>query len=139
MTFETVAVDTRARRATSLIVGFGKVRLVVRKRERAWTFIDRQTLSPPFQRRSSLRLDCRKAPYAKRQSQSPLYSYLSAVAVSPAFIVTISVSVVLSNVLPLMSFAADSMATSPSCFGSCAIRAWMAPFLNAATSALAAS
>src|SRR5271156_3575243 len=33
MTFETVAVDTRARRATSLIVGFGKVRLVVRNRE----------------------------------------------------------------------------------------------------------
>src|ERR1700691_6298263 len=34
MTFETVAVDTRARRATSLIVWFGKVRLVVRHRER---------------------------------------------------------------------------------------------------------
>jgi hypothetical protein len=34
MTFETVAVDTRARRATSLIVGFGKVRLVVQNRER---------------------------------------------------------------------------------------------------------
>src|ERR1700722_13539381 len=35
MTFETVAVDTRARRATSLIVGFGKVRLGVGSRERA--------------------------------------------------------------------------------------------------------
>src|ERR1700730_13381953 len=35
MTFETVAVDTRARRATSLIVGLGKVRLVVWNRERA--------------------------------------------------------------------------------------------------------
>jgi hypothetical protein len=35
ITFETVAVDTRARRATSLIVGFGKMRLVVRKRKRA--------------------------------------------------------------------------------------------------------
>ena len=35
MTFVTVAVDTRARRATSLIVGFGKVRLVVRNRKRA--------------------------------------------------------------------------------------------------------
>src|ERR1700722_13911713 len=35
ITFETVAVDTRARRATSLIVGFGTVRLAVRKLERA--------------------------------------------------------------------------------------------------------
>ena len=35
MTFETVAVDTRARRATSLIVRLGKVRLVIRNRERA--------------------------------------------------------------------------------------------------------
>src|SRR5580692_4763301 len=56
MTFETVAVDTRARRATSLIVGFGKVRLGVGSREREpWTIIDRKSLSPPFQRRSSLR------------------------------------------------------------------------------------
>src|SRR4029077_1797747 len=68
-------------------------------------------------------------------SHSPLYSYLSAVAVSPALIVTISVNVVLSNLSPLTSLAADSMATSPSCFGSCAIRAWMAPFLSALTSA----
>src|SRR5262245_48197479 len=34
MTFETVAVETRARRATSLIVGFGKALLVVWNRER---------------------------------------------------------------------------------------------------------
>src|SRR5580692_8774344 len=52
MTFETVAVDTRARRATSLIVGLGKVRLVVRNRERA---LDNYR-SAAFPRRSSLRL-----------------------------------------------------------------------------------
>src|SRR5580692_2247765 len=139
-TFETVAVDTRARRATSLIVGFGKVRLVVRSREREPEHLSIGRLSLRLfneDQACGFTAGRRLAPCA--QSQSPLYSYLSAVAVSPAFIVTISVNVVLSNLPPLMSLAADSMATSPSCFGSCAIRAWMAPFLSALTSALAAS